>query len=412
MIAADIREFVFENGLTLLVQPMPDVQTAALALMAPAGGIHQPPGLNGVSAVLSDLITRGAGDRDSRQLTAAFDRLGVQRNESVGWNFITFGAASLADKLRPALELYADILLRPRLPESEFPGALAGVEQGLLALDDEPQRKAMVELRRRCYDAPWGLHSDGDLDDLPKLTHADVARHYQRCVTPRGTILGVAGNVDPDAVRDWVEQLFGGWRGADRSEVVRGSRGPRVDHIQQDSAQTHIGIAYDAVPYGHDDYYAAWAAVSILSGGSSSRLFTEVRERRGLCYSVNASLNSLLTEARVLAYAGTTVERAQETLDVTLREMRRLGEGVEADELDRCKARAKSALVMSQEAAGSRAGVIARDWFHLGRVTSPDEVRERIDAITTDQVRDYALAWPARDVTVLTVGPAPLNVAE
>ena len=187
----------------------------------------------------------------------------------------------------------------------------------------------MIELRRRCYDAPWGLYSDGDLEDLPNLTPAAAVEHFQNCVTPQGTIFGVAGNVEPEAVRDQVAGLFGGWQGAERADVVRGSRRSREDHIQQDSTQTHIGIAYDAVPYGHDDYYAAWAAVNVLSGGSSSRLFTEVRERRGLCYSVSATLNSLLTEARVLAYAGTTVERAQETLDVTLHEMRRLGAGID-----------------------------------------------------------------------------------
>ena len=410
MINPDVREFSLPNGLTLLVQRMSDVQSAATALMVPAGSIYQPAGCNGVAAVLSDLITRGAGDYDSRQLTAAFDRLGVQRSENVGWNFITFGSASLADKLQPTLELYADVLLRPRLPESEFAGAIAGVEQGLLALDDEPQRKAMIELRRRCYDAPWGLYSDGDLDDLPNITPARVTEHLQQCFSPQGAVFGVAGNVDPEAVRDSVEDLFGGWQGGERPDVERGSRGLRMDHIQQDSTQTHIGIAYDAVPYGHDDYFAGWAAVNVLSGGSSSRLFTEVRERRGLCYSVNAMLNSLLTEARVLAYAGTTAERAQETLDVTLHEIRRLGEGVEEAELERCKARAKSSLVMAQESAGSRAGGIARDWFHLGRVMTPDEVRSRIDAITTDQVRDYALAWPANDLTVLTVGPQPLEV--
>src|SRR5690606_34074482 len=101
-------------------------------------------------------------------------------------------------------------------------------------------------------------------------------------------------------------------------------------------------VAYDAVPYPDDAYYAAWAAVGILSGGMSARLFTEVREKRGLCYSVYAALHSLRTEGRVLCYAGTTNERAQETLDVTLQELVRLREGVEQSELDRCKARAKS----------------------------------------------------------------------
>src|SRR5690606_25044640 len=127
------------------------------------------------------------------------------------------------------------------------------------------------------------------------------------------------------------------------------SRGPQRDHITTDSNQTHIGLAYDAVPYRDDNYYAAWAAVSVLSGGSSSGLFTEVRERRGLCYSVYATLISLLEEGRVLAYAGTTPERAQETLNVTIDVIRKLADGIEQNELDRCKAGAKSALIMQQE---------------------------------------------------------------
>jgi predicted Zn-dependent peptidase len=407
---AEIRTVSLPNGLVLLVEPKPDVQSAALSFMVPAGSIYEPHGRAGTASLLSDLITRGAGDRDSRQLVAAFDALGVQRSETVGWNFISFSAATLADNLAPALELYADLVLRPRLPEDQFSAALAGVEQGLLSIEDEPQRKVLIELRRRCYDAPWGLPTEGELADLPNLTHAGVRDHYRRCFHPNGTILGIAGNVDPDRVRDVVERHFGAWSTGEAPAVERGTRGPAVDHIHQESAQTQIGIAYDAVPYGHDDYYAAWAAVGVLSGGSSARLFTEVRERRGLCYSVYATLNSLLTEGRVLAYAGTTVERAQETLDVMLREMARLADGIGQDELDRCKARAKSSLIMQQESTASRAGSIARDWFHLGRVVTLDEVRDKVNALTVEQVLDYSRRHPPRDLTVLTIGPEPLHM--
>ncbi len=407
---AEIRTATLPNGLVLLVEPKPDVQSAALSLMVPAGSIYEPAGCGGTAALLSDLITRGAGDRDSRQLAFAFDTLGVQRSETVGWNFISFSAATLADNLAPALELYADLVLRPRLPEDQFGAALAGVEQGLLAIEDEPQRKVLIELRRRCYDAPWGLPTEGNLADLPHLTHAGVLQHYHHCFHPNGAILGIAGNVDPDRTREVVERCFGQWAVGGTPVIERGLRGAAVDHIHQESAQTQIGIAYDAVPYGHDDYYAAWAAVGVLSGGSSARLFTEVRERRGLCYSVYATLNSLLTEGRVLAYAGTTVERAQETLDVMLREMGRLADGIGEDELDRCKARAKSSLIMQQESTASRAGSIARDWFHLGRVVTLDEVHAQVNALTVEQVLDYARRHPPRDLTVLTIGPVPLHV--
>jgi predicted Zn-dependent peptidase len=142
----------------------------------------------------------------------------------------------------------------------------------------------------------------------------------------------------------------------------------------------------------------------------SARLFTEVREKRGLCYSVYATLSTLKHEARVLAYAGTTAERAQETLDVTLRELQRLGEGISEDELHRCKARAKSSLIMAQESTLSRSSSIASDWFHLGRVTTLAEVRDRIEALTVDTVLDYVHRYPAGDFTILTLGPERLQM--
>jgi predicted Zn-dependent peptidase len=407
---AEIRTFTLPGGLTLVVEPMADVQSAAFALMVPAGSVYERPGANGTAAVLADLVTRGAGNRDSRQLSTALDNLGVQRSESVGWNFISFGGATLAENLVPAMSLYADVLLRPHLPEEEFDAALAGVEQGLLAQEDDPQRKVLVELRRRCYDAPWGLPTDGDLADLARITREGVRDLYHRCFHPNGTILGVAGKVDAPEIRDTLTNLLGDWPHREPESVVRGSRGPRVGHLSQDSTQTHIGIACDAVPYGHEQYYAAWAAVSVLSGGSSSRLFKEVREQRGLCYSVYAAHNSLRTEGRILAYAGTTAERAQETLDVTLREIQRLGEQIGEDELDRCKARAKSSLIMQQESTTARAGSIARDWFHLERVVTLDEVHREIDALTVPRVLDYLREFPPRDFTVLSVGPEALRV--
>ncbi|MBL8849441.1 MAG: insulinase family protein [Planctomycetaceae bacterium] len=407
-----IRATQLPNGVVLVIEPMADVQSAALALQTPAGSIYEPDGCNGTSAVLSELLVRGAGDRDSRELATELDTLGIQRSESVGWNFITLSAALLSDHLPAALDLYADIVLRPHLPEDEVDPARTGIEQDLLSIEDEPQRKALLELRRRCYDSPWGLPPEGTLDDLPRVTHPVLTGHFRRCFRPNGTIMAVAGNVDPVAVERQIERLFADWRLVAVPDIVRGARGSRIDHIEHDSSQTHIAIAMPSVPYSHPDYYAAWAIGGVLGGGSSSRLFTEVRERRGLCYSVYANHNTLLTEGRLLVYAGTTAERAQETLDVTLRELQRLREGIGDDELDRCKARAKSALVMQQESTSSRASAIARDWFHLGRVVTLDEIHERIEELTVARLLDYLNEHPAHDLTVLTMGPEPLDIGE
>ena len=405
-----IHHFPFDNGLNLIVEQMTHVQSAAFTLMTPAGSVYEPKGENGTAAAALDLMTRGAGERNSREISTALDFLGVQGNDSVGWNFLSFSGATLAENVSDALPIYADIVQRPLLPEEQFPAVMNGAVQTLLSIEDEPQRKVFVELRKRCYDDPWGRSSDGSLDDLEKLSHESLSQFVKKNVRPNGALIGVAGNVDPEVIRDRVEECFGGWETQSGTAISpeRASRG--IHHIDHDSTQTHIGLAFDSVPYGSPDYLTAWAAVSILSGGSSSRLFTEVREKRGLCYSVYATLNSLLKEGRVFAYAGTTTERAQETLEVMLAEIHKLGEGIDDSELRRCKARAKSALIMQQESTSSRASSIARDWFHLERVKTLQEIHDEVDAISVDQIVAYLNQHPLENVTLLTIGAKPLEM--
>ena len=177
-----------------------------------------------------------------------------------------------------------------------------------------------------------------------------------------------------------------------------------------DSHQTQIGIAYSSVPYRHPDYFQAFGAVGVLSGGMSARLFTEVRERRGLCYSVYATLHTFLHRGAVFCYAGTSAERAQETLDVTLAELTRLARGIEESELDRLKARIKSALIMQQESSSARSSSLARDWYHLGRVRTLAEVGRLIDDLSSRSINAYLAEHPPADFTVVTLGSHALDV--
>ena len=405
-----IREF--GNGLTLLVEPVAGVRSAAMALLLPGGCIYEPAGLGGTAAILSDLITRGAGTRGSRELSDALDGLGVQRSEAAGWSHLTLTAAMTADRLPTVIAAYADIARRPHLPSDEYEPAADGLRQALQMIEDEPQRKIGIELRRRIYDDPWGRSTDGSLTDLARVSHAAVDRHYRTAVGPSEAILTVAGAVEFDAVSAQVETLFGDWPPHVLPVVRNGPRGPRRDHIPADSTQTHIGLAYDSVPYRADDFYAAWAATYILGGGSSSRLFTEVREHRGLCYSIYATTSTTLNAGRVIVYAGTTSERAQETLDVALDQVRRLPEAITEDELRRVKAQAKSSLIMQQESTSARAMSLAKDWRHLREFRPLEDVRERIDALTVADLRDHLAKHGQPNLTLLTIGPDALTLDE
>jgi predicted Zn-dependent peptidase len=296
------------------------------------------------------------------------------------------------------------------LPADQLEAGRNTCLQELRSIDDEPSQKLMIELRRRRYPDPWGRSSHGDEAGLRSATIDDIRAFHAQHYGPGGTILAVAGNFDWQRLCGHVEQLFGDWPAANAPVPVGTNGGFAGNHIPFQSNQSHVGIAYPTIPYKHPDYFQAWAAVGVLSSGSSSRLFTEVRERRGLCYTVHASLHTQRDRASVLCYAGTTAERAQETLDVTVGELLRLGEGVQQSELDRLKARIKSSLIMQQESTSARSGALARDWYHLGRARTLDEVGQLVDGLTAETINTFLQANPPRDLLVLTLGPQPLEV--
>jgi len=182
-------------------------------------------------------------------------------------------------------------------------------------------------------------------------------------------------------------------------------------HVTKDSAQAHIALAHRAPTILDASYYPARLAATVLSGGMSSRLFTEIREKRGLVYHVSTQYHSLKDHAGMFTYAGTPPERAQETLEAVVAELRRLAEGVTQEEMARTRTQLKSALVMQGESTGARATALANDWYQLGRLRSLHEISDAIDAVGADDVLAYLRAYPAEDFTVLTIGPQALDTS-
>jgi predicted Zn-dependent peptidase len=398
-----------KNGLTVVLEPMTAVQSVAFTMLVPAGSVYDPLHKNGTASMFSDLFTRGAGNRDHRELTIFLDQLGLQRQESAGVFHLSLSGATLGRNLPIVIDTYADILRRPHLPEDEFEAVWSGCEQNLRSMEDDPRQKLMVELRKRAFKPPYHQPTEGTMADLSNITIETLKEHYAQCFSPKEMIIGIAGQFNPRQVIDQLHQQLGDWINPHQAKVPEFETPTYPLHIHHESAQTHIGLAYPSLPYNHDKYFEAWATVSILSGGMSSRLFTEVRENRGLCYSIGASLSSLKAEAQVLCYAGTTNERAQETLNVTLEVLHNLKNGIAQAELDRCKAMAKSSLIMQQESTIARSGKIARDFYHLNRIMDMQEIRQRIDKLTTNGLIDFLGEYPIEQFKILTIGPEPLE---
>jgi predicted Zn-dependent peptidase len=405
-----LDKHILRNGMVLLGEPMEAVESVAFDFMLPAGASLLPEGCCGAANVIADWIFRGAADKDSRQLGDALDGLGLHRAASVSSSHLTIGAALEATNLAQALQLYADVILQPHLKEDQFELARQLAVDRVRALDDEPRQKVMLKLQEQFYPAPLGRSPAGNIDELGSLTPEKTRQITKKKFNLSQTIFAVAGKYDFDAVRDQMGSLFRTDRQKTLEAAALGPKPARYVHIESDSTQVHIGLMTGTVTPGDKNYYNARVAVSVLSGGMSARLFTEVREKRGLCYAIGARYHGLKEAAGIMCYAGTTPGKAQETLDVIVHEFRRLAEGITQEEIDRAKVGLKSSLILHSESSSSRAGGIASDYYMLGRVRPLEEIKNRIEQTSVESVLNFVRGQEFADFTVVTVGPKEVDI--
>lgn len=398
------------NGLTILAQPMPWLRTAAFAMAVRAGVECEPDDRGGLAGLMCEMMQRGAGPYSSRDVVELQDNLGLDHSAGVSAALASFGAAMPGSSLLDALKLYAEIIRRPHLPGDQLDDARMGAMHEVRAVRDEPTQQVILRLKRMQYGPRDGRPTCGDEAGLEAITMSDLHDFYAKRYRPAGAMLAIAGNFDPDRIIALAEDLYGDWQG-ELLEIPQDQSGqPGYEHIQQESSQTHIGWSFDSIPLSDPDYYVMRAGVGILSDGMSSRLFDRVREQRGLCYSVSLSAHSLQTRGAILGYAGTTPERAQETLDVSLREIESLQDGIEQAELDRLKVRVQSSVIMEQESSWSRVSSLISDWYHRGRVVTMRELEERIEALRVEDIVAYWRNHPPGGYRIVTLGQQPLNV--
>ena len=402
---------VLENGMVLLGERMDAVESVAFGFMLPAGAALLPEGCCGAGSVIGDWIFRGAGDKDSRQLGDELDGLGLHRGCSVNSSHITIGAVLEASNLEQALDLYADIILEARLQEDQFELARQLAIDAVHALDDDPRQKVMLKLREQFYPPPLGRSTVGEIDELKTLTADRTRQIIKNNFNLSQTIFAVAGKYDFDAICRQMENLFSRIKTeAEPSAILLRDKAGKYVHIDDDSAQVHIGLMTETVKPTDEDYYNVRVAVSVLSGGMSARLFKEVREKRGLCYAIGARYHGLKEAAGIMCYAGTTPEKGQETLDVIIGEFNRLGEGISEEEIKRAKVGLKSALILQSESSSSRAGTIGSDYYVLGRVRSLDEIKNKIEQTSVDSVLEFLRNNKFKDFTLVTIGPKKIKI--
>lgn len=399
-------------GTPLVVEKIPGVRSAAVTWLLPAGSAADPAPLEGISTMWAEMICRGAGALDSRGHADALDRLGAGRSTDVGTYYLRVGATTLGDRLSETLPLIADMVLRPRMEEEAVEPARDLALQAIESLKDDPQQRAMLAARARHHPSPLNRSGLGTVDGLRAVTRENLVEGWKAAAKPGRSIIAAAGAVDPDALEARFNELLGAWSGTVAEPAIGGGAPRGYAHESDDSNQVQIVVVHDAPAEPAEESLLEKIVASVLSGGMSGRLFTEVREKRGLCYSVSAGYRGDRDYGAVSAYVGTTPERAQESLNVLLEELQRIHspEGrVTEDEFRRAVVGMKSRLIFSGESTGARAGALAADIHKFKRPRSLEELAQKIDAVTLEQVNAYLAGRKLGTLTIQTVGPAELK---
>ena len=410
---SEILQTRLDNGLTILGEPAGEgrgIKSLAMTLLVPAGVASQPEDRQGVAPVLAEMVNRGAGGRSAREHSEALDTLGIMRSAEAQTRFFRLGATMIGEHLDAALPLVLDMARSPNLEEAALGPSVDLQLQSLESLADEPQRRVMLNLRERHYPQPLGRSPLGVKEHLEALRLGDVRQFWQDRFKPSSSIIAFAGAFNWAHLVERINELLGEWQGDAEPAVAEGEGEGGASHESAETTQVHIALAYPTVPETDPDSVTQQAAAAALSGGMSGRLFTEVREKRGLVYAVSASYAGQKDRGDILAYAGTTAPRAQETLDVLTAELRRLSDGVTQDEFDRAIVGMKSRLVMQGESTSARAAAIATDQYLYGRPKTLDEHAAEVDAVTLDRVNSFVADHRPKRMTVTTLGPEPLQV--
>jgi predicted Zn-dependent peptidase len=406
-----MRHEFLDCGMEMAAAFLPDRRVVHFEFRLYAGAAHEPAERLGLAHLVEETLTKGTERRSGRELSDAFDAIGAAHHTWTGRECAGFGSTCLPDYLEEALNLHAEFLRTPTFPEDACSVAIDLAEQEINSLNDEPRDLCDKLLARQTYGAVLGRHVLGEPETLKRITRQDIAAFWQAMYVTGRMQLVLAGPVDWDRTRAWVESLFAGFGSAERSgrEPFTFQFNPHWSHRQQETEQEQIGICYPGVAVPSPEFPIERVMLGVLAGGMSSRLFTEVREKLGLVYYVQAWSEHPRGAGMIHIAAAMTPERCADTYATLLREISRLAEDLTEEELERAKTGLVARAETRGETTSARCAEVGNDLFHYGRPVPIEEKLDAVRAVTVEDVRRYLHEHPRDQLSVLTLGPRQLE---
>ena len=402
---------VLANGLRLITAPMPHTRSVSISVYVGAGSRYETPSESGISHFIEHLCFKGTAKRPNAQLISeVIDSVGGILNAATDREYTVYYAKVARPHLSLALDVLTDLVTAPLFDTTEMEKERKVVIEELAAVVDSPAQQADLRLDELLWpDQPLGWDIAGTRESVAGLSRERVLDYAGRQYVPNNMVISIAGNVNEPEVLDLLVPTLGLLPAGPRTDwfpAQNGHAGPRCSTINRRTEQTHIALGLPGLPLSHPDRYGL-DLLSVLFGESmSSRLFMELRERQGLCYDVNSYVTHFLDAGSFGVYAAVDPANARRGVGALVAELRRLCEGIPAEELVKARELAKGRMLLRLEDTRAVSGWLGGQEILTGEVLSPDDVVARLDAVSADDLTRIARSLLRHDqLNLALVGP-------
>ena len=394
------------NGLTVVSDPMPQLESAAIGVWVNTGSRNEQPAQMGVSHMLEHMAFKGTATRSARDIAEQIEAVGGVLNAYTSREQTAFHARILKDDVPLALDIIGDILTNPSFEQPEIERERQVVLQELGQVRDTPADIVFDHLQSAIFpDQPLGWPILGNEDTVNAFDRDMLKGYMASQYRADGMTLIASGAVDHASMVRLAEEKCGGFNTGTASAPAPSRYAGGDFRDVQDLEQAHVAYAFPGLSNSDPDYFVAQIYATALGGGTSSRLFQEAREKRGLCYSIYAFSNGFQDNGFIGVYVGTGEAEAAEISAVIAGEMEAITGNLTEAEVARARAQLKVSLLMGMERPGTRAEQIAGQLFALGKVQTAHEIVEPLNAIDAAAVKRYAARVMAGAPTIAAVGP-------
>jgi len=408
------KKTLLPNGVRIITEEIDHVRSAALGIWVGAGSRDEREGFEGISHFIEHMFFKGTEHRSARALAESLEAVGGQLNAFTTKEYTCYYAKVLDEDLDLAIDVLSDMFFSSLFDEKEIEKEKNVVIEEIKMYEDSPD-ELIHDVFSECVwnDHPLGKPILGTEESIRSLSRERIMQFLTEHYAPDNVVISVAGKIKHEDVVAKLSPHFGTFNRGGRRVLEETPKGLTIEHYQKkDTEQMHILLGVPGLGQDDEDIYAMHIFNNILGGGLSSRLFQEIREQRGLAYSVYSYHSTYVDTGLFAVYAGTSPKNTQEVIACILEELMEMKtKGISVEELVRTKAQIKGGLYLGLEAVSSRMSRLGKTELTYNRVLSPEEVVEKLEKVTQEDVlRVIGRLWQKDNISIMTLGPAGHDV--